>query len=151
MNQIKVGNCTIGGDKILVQSMISKKIQNVDEILCEISQMKSEGLDIIRLAVPSVSDIPHFKKIAENSVVPVVADIHFDAKIAIGAVENGASKIRINPGNIGSEDKIKAVCDACKMAGVPIRVGANLGSLEKESEKLFGRTAKELFTPLMKI
>ncbi|MFI3167190.1 MAG: flavodoxin-dependent (E)-4-hydroxy-3-methylbut-2-enyl-diphosphate synthase [Bacillota bacterium] len=144
MNVIKVGNQTIGGGKIAIQSMISKKIDKTEEILCEISQMKEAGLDIIRLAVPTLGDIPHFKKIAENSPVPVVADIHFDYKIAIGAVENGASKIRINPGNIGSEDKIKAVCDACKMAGVPIRVGANLGSLEKSSEMQFGRTAKAI-------
>lgn len=141
MRTIKVGNCVVGGGKIAVQSMISRKIQNTDEILCEIEEMKSAGLDIIRIAIPTMGDVPDFKKIAEKSVVPVVADIHFDYKIAIAAVENGAAKIRINPGNIGSEDKIKAVCDACKMAGVPIRIGANLGSLEKSAEAKYGRSA----------
>ncbi len=141
MRKIKVGNCEIGGGAIAIQSMISKKIQRTDEILEEISQMKGAGLDIIRLAVPSLSDISDFAKIAQNSKVPVVADIHFDYKIAISAVENGASKIRINPGNIGSEQNIKKVVDACKAHAVPIRVGANLGSLEKSAEQKYGRSA----------
>lgn len=144
MNKIKVGNCEIGGGKIAIQSMISKKIQRTDEILEEITAMKMAGLDIIRLAVPSMADVADFGKITQKSAVPVVADIHFDYKIAIAAVENGASKIRINPGNIGSEENVKKVVDACKMHSVPIRVGANLGSLEKSAEKKYGRTAKAI-------
>ncbi len=141
MNIIKVGNCEIGSGKIAIQSMISKKIQKTEEILEEISSMKEAGLDIIRLAVPSMADVADFAKITASSCVPVVADIHFDYKIAIAAVENGASKIRINPGNIGSKENVKKVVDACKAHGVPIRVGANLGSLEKEAQEKYGRTA----------
>ena len=144
IQKVKVGDKVIGGEKILVQSMISKKIQNVEEIIEEISEMERAGLDIIRLALPQIGDVEFFKKIVDKVSVPVVADIHFDYKIAIKAVENGASKIRINPGNIGSEDKIKMVCHACKMAKVPIRVGGNLGSLEANVEREFGRTAEAI-------
>lgn len=141
---VKVKNVIIGGGDIAVQTMLSSKTTDVERCVDDIAMLKSEGCDIVRLAVSTKGEAEALKRICERAVLPVVSDIQFDYELAIKSIEAGASKIRINPCYIGGEDHIKAVCDAAKANNVPIRVGVNMGSLENEAEKKFGRTAQGL-------
>ena len=144
--EVKIGNRVIGGgNPILIQSMTNTKTQNVEATVAQILQLEKAGCDIIRCAVPDMEAAQALGKIKEQIHIPLVADIHFDYRLAIAAIENGADKIRINPGNIGSEERIKAVVDAAKAKNIPIRVGVNSGSLEKNLvEKYGGVTAEGL-------
>ena len=144
--EVKIGNRVIGGgNPILIQSMTNTKTQDVEATVAQILQLEKAGCDIIRCAVPDMDAAKALGKIKEQIHIPLVADIHFDYRLAIAAIENGADKIRINPGNIGSEDRIKAVVDAAKAKNIPIRVGVNSGSLEKNLvEKYGGVTAEGL-------
>lgn len=136
---IKIGDCYIGGgNRIAIQSMTNTKTECVEETVEQILRLEKAGCDIVRCTVPTIEAAQAIKKIKEKIHIPLVADIHFDYKMAIAAIENGADKIRINPGNIGGAEKIKAVVDAAKAKNVPIRVGVNSGSLEKELIKKYG-------------
>lgn len=132
--RINIGNVAIGyTSPIAIQSMTNTDTHDKSATLCQILSLQREGCDIVRITVPdieAVSTIPYLK---ENGVaIPIVADIHFDYKIALACAEAGVDKIRINPGNIGSDDRVHAVVKACRTAGIPIRIGVNSGSLEKE-------------------
>lgn len=144
--KVSIGIRSIGGGQpILIQSMTNTKTEDTGATIAQILRLEAAGCDIIRCAVPTMEAAYALKKIKENINIPLVADIHFDYKLAIAAMENGADKIRINPGNIGSREKIKAVVDAAKSMNIPIRVGVNSGSLEKELvEKYKGVTAEGL-------
>ena len=131
--EVKIGNVTIGGNNpIAIQSMCNTKTENVTATVEQIKRLEAAGCEIIRVAVPTVEAGNAIKEIKSKISIPLVADIHFDYKLAILAIENGADKIRINPGNIGDETKVKAVIDAAKSRNIPIRVGVNSGSLEKD-------------------
>ena len=144
--EVKIGNRIIGGgNPILIQSMCNTKTQDVAATVEQIHQLEKAGCDIIRVACPDMDAAKAIGEIKKQINIPLVADIHFDYRLAIAAIENGADKIRINPGNIGSTDRIKAVVDAAKAKNIPIRVGVNSGSLEKELvEKYGGVTAEGL-------
>ncbi len=141
---VKIGNRVIGGgNPILIQSMTNTKTEDVAATVAQIEKLTAAGCDIIRCAVPTMEAASALKEIKKQVKIPVVADIHFDYRLAIAAMENGADKIRINPGNIGSVDRVKAVVDVAKERNIPIRVGVNSGSLEKELvEKYHGVTAE---------
>ena len=144
--QIKVGNVSIGGGAdVVIQSMLNTKTTDVEGSLAQIRSLAAAGCQIARLAVPNMEAARGFAEICKESVLPLVADIHFDYRLAIAAAEGGASKIRINPGNIGGEDRVKAVVDVCKDKHIPIRIGVNGGSLEKELLEKYGHpTAQAL-------
>ena len=144
--EVKIGDRVIGGDNpILIQSMCNTKTQDVAATVKQINELAAAGCDIIRVAVPNMEAAEAIAEIKKQISIPLVADIHFDYRLAIAAIENGADKIRINPGNIGSIDRIKAVVEAAKAKNIPIRVGVNSGSLEKELvEKYGGVTAEGL-------
>lgn len=130
---IRIGNRVIGGgNPILIQSMTNTKTEDVKSTVEQINRLAKAGCDIIRCAVPNMEAAKALKEIKKQISIPLVADIHFDYRLAIAAIENGADKIRINPGNIGSDEKLKAVVDAAKERNIPIRVGVNSGSLEKD-------------------
>lgn len=141
--EIHIGNRVIGGgNPILIQSMTNTKTEDVKGTVAQINALASAGCDIIRCAVPTIEAAAALKEIKQNISIPIVADIHFDYKLAIAAMENGADKIRINPGNIGSVERVQAVVDVAKEKNIPIRVGVNSGSLEKHLvEKYNGVTA----------
>ena len=143
---VKIGNKVIGGgNPILIQSMTNTKTENVADTVAQINALTDLGCDIIRCAVPTMEAARSLKEIKKQISIPLVADIHFDYKLAIAAIENGADKIRINPGNIGSAERVKAVVDVAKERNIPIRVGVNSGSLEKDLvEKYHGVTAEGL-------
>ena len=142
--QIKVGNVTIGGGApVVIQSMLNTKTTDVAGSLAQIRQLKDAGCQIARLAVPNMEAARGFAEICKESPLPLVADIHFDYKLAIAAAEGGASKIRINPGNIGGEDRVKAVVDVCKQKNIPIRIGVNGGSLDKRLLEKYGHPTAE--------
>lgn len=142
--EIHIGDRVIGGgNPILIQSMTNTKTEDVDATVAQIRQLTQAGCDIIRCAVPTMEAACALEEIKKQVEIPVVADIHFDYRLAIAAMENGADKIRINPGNIGSTERVRAVVDAAKERGIPIRVGVNSGSLEKDLvEKYHGVTAE---------
>lgn len=130
---VKIGDRVIGGgNPILIQSMTNTKTEDVEATVKQIQALTEAGCDIIRCAVPTMEAARALSEIKKQISIPLVADIHFDYRLAIAAIENGADKIRINPGNIGSRDRIQAVVDAAKERQIPIRVGVNSGSLEKE-------------------
>ena len=142
--QILVGGVPIGGGApVAIQSMLNTKTTDVEASLCQIKQLATAGCQIARLAVPNMEAARSFAEICKESPLPLVADIHFDYKLAIAAAEGGASKIRINPGNIGGEDRVKAVVDVCKDKRIPIRIGVNGGSLEKELLEKYGHPTAE--------
>lgn len=143
---VQIGNRVIGGgNPILIQSMTNTKTENVEATAAQINQLAAAGCDIIRCAVPTMEAAKALKEIKKQVQIPVVADVHFDYRLAIAAMENGADKIRINPGNIGSAERVKAVVDVAKERNIPIRVGVNSGSLEKDLvEKYHGVTAEGL-------
>lgn len=144
--QIKVDNVPIGGGAdVVIQSMLNTKTTDVEGSLAQIRSLAAAGCQVARLAVPNMEAARGFAEICKESVLPLVADIHFDYRLAIAAAEGGASKIRINPGNIGGEDRVKAVVDVCKDKHIPIRIGVNGGSLEKELLEKYGHpTAQAL-------
>lgn len=141
---VKIGDRIIGGNNpILIQSMTNTKTEDITATVQQINELTELGCDIIRCAVPTMEAAGALKEIKKQIRIPLVADIHFDYKLAIAAIENGADKIRINPGNIGSTERVKAVVDAAKQRNIPIRVGVNSGSLEKDLvEKYHGVTAE---------
>ena len=142
--QINVGGVTIGGGApVVIQSMLNTKTTDVAGSLAQINQLKAAGCQIARLAVPNMEAARTFAEICAESPLPLVADIHFDYKLAIAAAEGGASKIRINPGNIGGEDRVKAVVDVCKEKHIPIRIGVNGGSLDKRLLEKYGHPTAE--------
>ncbi len=137
---IKIANKVIGGgNPILIQSMTNTKTDDVATTVKQIQSLTAVGCDIIRCAVPDMNAAIALKEIKQQIDIPLVADIHFDYRLAIAAIENGADKIRINPGNIGNEDRVRAVIDAAKAHNIPIRVGVNSGSLEKNILEKYGR------------
>lgn len=143
---IQIGNRVIGGgNPVLIQSMTNTRTEDVEATVRQILRLEDAGCEIVRSTVPTEEAAKAVKEIKRHIHIPLVADIHFDYRMAIMAIENGADKIRINPGNIGSADRIKAVVDCAKAHNVPIRVGVNSGSLEKELvEKYNGVTAEGL-------
>lgn len=142
--QIKVGNVFVGGGApVSIQSMCNTRTTDVEGSLRQLKELYTAGCEIARLTVPTLEAAEAFGRIAEQSPLPLVADIHFDYRCAIAAAEHGAAKIRINPGNIGGEDRVKAVVDCCKAHHIPIRVGVNGGSLEKELLEKYGHPTPE--------
>lgn len=144
--QICVGGIKIGGGApVVIQSMLNTKTTDVEGSLEQIARLKAAGCQIARLAVPNMAAAKTIAEICKESSMPLVADIHFDYKLAIAAAEGGASKIRINPGNIGGEDRVQAVVDVCKDKKIPIRIGVNGGSLDKRLLEKYGHpTAQAL-------
>lgn len=144
--EIQIGEVKIGaGNPIVIQSMTNTKTEDVKATAEQILALEKAGCEIVRCAVPTIEAARALKEIKEQIHIPLVADIHFDYRLAIASVENGADKIRINPGNIGSKERIQAVVDCCKEKNIPIRVGVNSGSLEKNLvEKYGGVTAEGL-------
>ncbi len=141
---INIGGVKIGGgNPVAIQSMTNTKTEDADSTINQILELEKSGCDIIRCAVPSMQAAQALKEIKKSIHIPLVADIHFDYKLAIAAIENGADKIRINPGNIGDKDKVKAVVMAAKERNIPIRVGVNSGSLEKEIIEEYGKVTAE--------
>ena len=144
MKSVKIGDVIIGnGNNIAIQSMTNVDTSNAEAAINQVNRLAEAGCDIVRLAVPDEAAAIAMEKIIENTSVPLVADIHFDYKLAIAAIENGADKIRINPGNIGDISRVKAVVDKAKEYNVPIRVGVNSGSLEKELVEKYGGVTAE--------
>ena len=142
--QIVVGNVKIGGGApVVIQSMLNTKTTDVASSLEQIRQLEAAGCQIVRLAVPNMESARGFAEIVKESPLPLVADIHFDYKLAIAAAEAGASKIRINPGNIGGEDRVQAVVDVCKEKKIPIRIGVNGGSLDQRLLAKYGHPTAE--------
>ena len=142
--EVQIGNRWIGGNHpIAIQSMTNTKTEDVAATVAQIKQLTKVGCEIIRCAVPTQEAAAALTEIKKQITIPLVADIHFDYRLAIAAIENGADKIRINPGNIGSKERLLAVVEAAKERNLPIRVGVNSGSLEKEIvEKYHGVTAE---------
>ena len=142
--KIKLGNVFIGGDApISVQSMTNTKTEDVESTLSQIKRLENAGCEIVRAAVPGEEASKALKKICKNSKIPIVADIHFDYKLALLSLDSGVSGLRINPGNIGAKWKVEEVVKAAKNCGVPIRIGVNAGSLEKELLKKYGGASAE--------
>ena len=142
--QIQVGGVSIGGGApVVIQSMLNTKTTDVEGSLAQIRNLKAAGCQIARLSVQNMEAARGFAEICKESELPLVADIHFDYKLAIAAAEGGASKIRINPGNIGGEDRVKAVVDVCKDKHIPIRIGVNGGSLDKRLLEKYGHPTAE--------
>ena len=142
--EIRIGGVKIGGSNpVAIQSMTNTKTEDVEATVAQILKLEASGCEIIRCAVPTMEAAEALKEIKKQIHIPLVADIHFDYRLAIAAIENGADKIRINPGNIGSEDRVKAVVDKAKEYGVPIRVGVNSGSLEKHLLEKYGGVTAE--------
>ena len=141
---IRVGDVYIGGEHpIVVQSMTNTKTEDVKSTVEQIHKLEEAGCQVVRCAVPNMDAARAFKEIKSKINIPLVGDIHFDYRLAIAAIENGADKIRINPGNIGSNDEIKAIIDKAKEYDIPIRVGVNSGSLEKHILNKYGRVTAE--------
>lgn len=137
--QIKVGNVLIGGNnKVVIQSMTNTKTKDVNSTVKQILELEHAGCEIIRVACLDMEDAKAIKEIKKSIHIPIVADIHFDYKLALEAVNSGVDKLRINPGNIGSVDNVKKVVEACKSKNIPIRIGVNAGSLEKDLLEKYG-------------
>lgn len=142
--KVFAGNVAIGGGApISVQSMLSIPAHDIEGNVKQAIALEKAGCDIVRISVPDIESVKTLAALRENISIPVVADIHFDYKLALESVAAGADKIRINPGNIGSDDRVKAVANACKAAGVPIRIGVNSGSLEKNILAKYGSPTPE--------
>ena len=144
--KIMVGNVQIGGqNKVVIQSMCNTKTKNVEDTVNQILKLEKAGCEIIRVACLDIEDAKAIKKIKEKIHIPIVADIHYDYRIALEAINSGVDKVRINPGNIGAEERVKAVVDKCKEKNIPIRIGVNAGSLEKDLLEKYGKpTAKAM-------
>jgi len=142
--KIKLGNTYIGGDApVLVQSMLNVPASDIENSVRQAVELEQAGCEVIRFAIPNEEALALIEPIKEATTVPLVADIHFDYRLALGAAERGIDKIRINPGNIGSEDRVKAVADICRQKGLPIRIGVNSGSLEKHILEKYGSPTPE--------
>lgn len=142
--EISIGSVKIGGgNPVAIQSMTNTKTEDVESTVAQILKLEAAGCDIIRCAVPTFEAAEAVKEIKKRIHIPLVADIHFDHRLAVSAIENGADKIRINPGNIGSEEKVREVVDKAKEYGVPLRVGVNSGSLEKHLIEKYGGVTAE--------
>ena len=142
--KIMVGNVQIGGNNhLVIQSMTNTKTKDVESTVNQILDLENEGCEIIRVACLDIEDAKAIKQIKEKIHIPIVADIHFDYRIALQAIESGVDKIRINPGNIGAKENIKKVVDACKEHHIPIRIGVNSGSLEKDLLEKYGKVTAE--------
>ncbi len=142
--KIKVGNVEIGGqNRVIIQSMCNTKTKDVTSTVKQILELERAGCEIIRVACLDIEDAKAIKDIKKEIHIPIVADIHFDYKIALEAIKAGVDKIRINPGNIGSKDRVKKVVDACREKNIPIRIGVNAGSLEKELLEKYGHPTAE--------
>lgn len=136
---VRIGDRVIGGgNPVLIQSMCNTKTEDVAATVAQILKLEEAGCEIIRVAVPTMEAAEALKQIKKEIHIPLVADIHFDYRLAVAAIENGVDKIRINPGNIGSRERVKAVVDAAKARRIPIRVGVNSGSLEKDLIAKYG-------------
>ncbi len=144
--KIMVGNVQIGGqNKVVIQSMCNTKTKDVDATVKQILDLEKAGCEIIRVACLDMEDAKAIKEIKKQIHIPIVADIHFDYKIALEAIKAGVDKVRINPGNIGAKENVKAVVDKCKENKIPIRIGVNAGSLEKDLLEQYGKpTAKAM-------
>ena len=141
---VRIGGVTVGGgNPVAVQSMLNVPIHDIAGNVAQAKRLEAEGCQIVRVTVPSVADVPVVEALKNAVKMPVVADIHFDYRLAIAAIENGADKIRINPGNIGSKDRVQAVIDKAKEFQIPIRVGVNSGSLEKPLVEKYGGVTAE--------
>ena len=136
--KVKVGNLTLGDGHIYIQSMLNVPADNIEGNVRQAKELEAAGCEIIRTAVPDIKNVGLIYALKNAVGIPVVADIHFDYRIALECVNAGADKIRINPGNIGSPDRVKAVADACRSNNVPIRIGVNSGSVERELLKKYG-------------
>ncbi len=145
--KVKIGKFTIGGgEPVRVQSMLNTPAGDVHAAVNQAKELEAAGCEIIRATVPNMDAVRTIAALKENCDVPIVADIHFDYKMALEAVAAGVDKIRINPGNIGSDDKVKAVADACRAHGIPIRIGVNSGSVEKHILAKYGSPTPEALT-----
>lgn len=141
---VKAGNVEIGsGSKITVQSMLNVLAHDIEGNVAQAVELEKAGCEIVRLTVPDIEAVKTLYAVKNAVKIPVVADIHFDYKCALESVVAGVDKIRINPGNIGSDDRIKAVADACRQKNIPIRIGVNSGSLEKDLLKKYGHVTPE--------
>lgn len=141
---VRVGDLVIGGnDHVVVQSMCSIKTDHVDEVVRQILALEKQGCELIRVSVMDRSDAAAIAGIKEQIHIPLVADIHFDYRLALAAIEAGADKIRLNPGNIGGRKNVEAVVRACKEKGIPIRIGINSGSLERDIHEKYGKPTAE--------
>ena len=142
--KVKAGNVYIGGGApISVQSMLNIPVHNIEANVEQAKRLQAAGCDIVRVTVPDKEALKTVEALKKSITIPLVADIHFDYRLAIESVAAGVDKVRINPGNIGSDDRVKAVADACRNAGVPIRIGVNSGSLEKNILSKFGGVTPE--------
>lgn len=142
--QVTAGNVKIGGGaKITIQSMLNVPASDIENSVKQAVELEKAGCEIIRAAIPNKEAVAIIPALKEAVSIPVVADIHFDYRLALEAVEAGIDKIRINPGNIGSDDRVKAVADACRRKNIPIRIGVNSGSLEKEILAKYGHTTPQ--------
>lgn len=145
MKEVNIGGVKIGGNNpVAVQSMTNIKTEYIDRVVKQINDLSLNGCDIVRVAVKDEIDAYSIKEIKKQVNVPIVCDIHFDYKLAIKSIENGADKIRINPGNIGCEENVKKVAECLKYYGVPVRVGSNSGSVEKEFLRKYGKNEVSL-------
>ena len=141
---VQVGNLTIGGNNhVVIQSMCNTKTKDVEATINQINALQQAGCELVRVAIFDKEDAYAIKEIKKGIHIPLVADIHFDYRLALIAIESGIDKVRINPGNIGSIEKVKAVVDACKKKHIPIRIGVNGGSLEKEILEKYGEPTPE--------
>ena len=141
---VRIGNRVIGGgNPILIQSMTNTKTENITETVKQIRQLEAAGCEIVRSTVPTPEAARALREIKKQISIPLVADIHFDYKLAIAAMENGADKVRINPGNIGSRERVKAVVDEARARNIPLRVGVNSGSLDKDILRKYGGVTAE--------
>lgn len=141
--KVNVGGLTLGNGHIYIQSMLNIPAEDVAESAAQAVRLEKAGCEIIRAAVPTLDDVKLIPTLKEAVNIPVVADIHFDYRIALACAEAGVDKIRINPGNIGSPDRVKAVADACRKRNIPIRIGVNSGSLEKPLLEKYGSPTPE--------
>ncbi len=142
--RIQVGSVSIGGGaSVSIQSMTNTRTDDVEATVSQIRALAAAGCDIVRVAVPDMAAAHAVGKIKEQCSLPLVVDIHFDYKLALEAIAAGADKVRINPGNIGGADRVKAVAEACRQRGIPIRIGVNGGSLEKEILAKYGRVCPQ--------
>lgn len=143
MKKVRVGNCVLGSEKIYIQSMLNVPADDIENSVKQAVELEKEGCEIIRAAVPKIENAGLIEALKNAVNVPIVADIHFDYKIALACIERGVDKIRLNPGNIGSADGVKAVADACRAKKIPIRIGVNSGSLEKNLLEKYGSPTPE--------
>lgn len=141
--KVKVGGLTLGNGRIYVQSMLNIPAENIPDSIKQARELESSGCEIIRAAVPRIEDARLISALKDEVSVPIVADIHFDYRIALACAEAGVDKIRINPGNIGGAENVKAVADECRRRGIPIRIGVNSGSLEREVLEKYGSPTPE--------